>query len=792
MAALPSLTEAVVRAIFGASLYDRAEADLAAGKFSELTAFRNGVLTAMWDDGRRSAAPALHFDEAELGFDCDCDYFAERAQCVHCAGLALAWALTPREFERVNEDFDLDFLLDLPPSGVDDLIILDPDETEDEFYEDELDAGRLPPGLALPAPPPAGPPPVGAPPPGPPSPLTLTTLWPDLKAAFAEELDVLTVAQLRSLAQRRGVKLSGTKREPIVQALAEALGTVPALRQAWEALSPTARLLAGIVPFVETDYGANYVHVRQALQNFGGKLLGQFDQALEELQQWGVVFRNRAAHLSGAGPLLYFLPPDEGFVPPLAPADEPGLRSQLAPPPLAFGQLALRVLLALKVEGARYIMRPVLPPHPVAAQVPELRGWPMLDDELDAAARSKSLFQALGQRPLSVPPAPSLLMEDDHQRLAAAVGVPPDQADFVLRLLVKLGLVHREPGHPAAVREEGFQQLLRLPPLQYMPPLVNAFMGLNDWTELNLALAATPGLALKRQVRYGVTYAALLGSLATARFNLLQLLRRAPPGRWVEVDQLVTRARHLNVLRGFWPLPTGIYLEKDGRSLEADKPENWRAGYRPFAEALLAGPLHWQGFVDLAYRGGQLAAVRTTELGALALHQRDTFTYAPAAAGGPAVTFTEDGSLLAAPGAASPELLSTLSLLGEVRADAAGQLRYAVTPAGALRAFQAGWEPDRLLETLSAAATQPVPRALAEALRGWWAHFGDVQLYTDVALLELADDYALPELLASTSLAQHLLYRFSPRVIALRPEGVAALRDELVSRGYTPKLVDAD
>src|SRR5690606_34825335 len=83
---------------------------------------------------------------------------------------------------------------------------------------------------------------------------SLTTQWPDLSAAYAEELDALTVPQLRALAQRRGVSLSGTKREPIVAALSAALGSVPAMRQAWEALSPAARLVAGLVPFVESDY----------------------------------------------------------------------------------------------------------------------------------------------------------------------------------------------------------------------------------------------------------------------------------------------------------------------------------------------------------------------------------------------------------------------------------------------------------------------------------------------------------------------------------------------------------
>ena len=109
-----------------------------------------------------------------------------------------------------------------------------------------------------------------------------------------------------------------------------------------------------------------------------------------------------------------------------------------------------------------------------------------------------------------------------------------------------------------------------------------------------------------------------------------------------------------------------------------------------------------------------------------------------------------------------------------------------------MRAFQAGWEAEPLLETLAEAAGQPVPEALAGALREWWAHFGDVHLYSGVALMELADDYALAELLSSTSLAQYLLFRFSPRVIALRPEGVEALRAELIGRGYTPKVAGGE
>jgi hypothetical protein len=192
--------------------------------------------------------------------------------------------------------------------------------------------------------------------------------------------------------------------------------------------------------------------------------------------------------------------------------------------------------------------------------------------------------------------------------------------------------------------------------------------------------------------------------------------------------------------------------------------------------------------VDLGYRKGVLDAVRITDFGALALYQTQTYSPPVSAGTGPALQIAADGSLLISPSGASPQLLNTLSLLGAARANADGLLCYTVTPAGAVRAFQAGWDAEQLLETLSGAAGQPVPAGLAGALRQWWAHFGEVQLYPDVALLELADDFALAELLSSTSLAQYLLYRFSPRVVALRPEGVEALRAELVSRGYTPRV----
>ena len=56
-------------------------------------------------------------------------------------------------------------------------------------------------------------------------------------------------------------------------------------------------------------------------------------------------------------------------------------------------------------------------------------------------------------------------------------------------------------------------------------------------------------------------------------------------------------------------------------------------------------------------------------------------------------------------------------------------------------------------------------------------------MYEGLALLELGDDFAFDELMAQTSLARGLLYRFGPRLAAIRPEALATLRAELSRQG---------
>jgi len=327
-------------------------------------------------------------------------------------------------------------------------------------------------------------------------------------------------------------------------------------------------------------------------------------------------------------------------------------------------------------------------------------------------------------------------------------------------------------------------------PAQRLMVVINAWLGLTTWTEFDRLAARRPPIVLRHPgTGYSSSHDTMLAELALARLGVVRQVRQAPAGAWSEVSTLAARARGLNFQGLVFPNSSNTwYPDWNRRRPNLTQARDWDAIYGPYVEAVLTGPLHWLGLVELGYNKEQLRGFRLTPLGAFVFRHADTYTLKPAPSAGHALTFQSDGSLSLRAEDAGSDVLTLLSLMGSLESGGRGELRYTISPAGASRAFEAGWDVDRILATLRQAAGNAPPRALAESLRRWRENFGSVQIYSHVALLELADDYALSELLASTSLSQHLLYRFSPRLVALHPEGVAALQAELEKKGYTPKV----
>ncbi len=777
----PTLTEADLRRLIKTVAFNVAARDLELGFPTERRRFANGVLVTRWD-AAEDAPTQVAFSEPGTPFliECTCEDFAETAKCQHSNAASLSWARLPNSFMETDEDFALDLFFGVLDG------VLEPEELLDLLGEaGAAVGGRL---LTTPA--------------GEALPVVTTTRTPtgELRAVVSalqppirpaqlrEVLEPLNLNQMRQIAQRRSVSVTGTKRDAVLDALVTALSRPEALAEVWPSLSPTARLVLAVLPFVTGELGVLTHQLSAAVGTVYPQLVAKLPAALQELTEAGLLSSTPYGYLKWLKDLTPYLPPDPAVLP--AFADERKLRVVAAPPALDFATLTTRLLLALHSEAATLRARPAPTPHPLEAKLPNLaRGWPYFPGELEAILRQKSPQQSVNRYAFSVPPVQPPLTDEARTALSRQLAAPPEVLDFALHLLVGRGYVQLTPGAAPQVDPAVFVGALGQHPLVHVMPLFVAYVNCATWTEFDLAATRRKGLLLAHPGNLHVSYnlLSLLRDLAHFRSNLLMLLRRAPAGAWIDVAGLVERAFTLNPQGAFWFMQAPISAYLEGQPLDAARLPAWRDFYGAYVGAMLSGPLHWQGAVDLGYQHDMLAAFRLTELGAYVMFQQPELSAPPVAVDSPRLTFLPDGGLRLQPLGAGPELVGLLGMLGQVQVGPAGQLDYTLTAASVSAAFLAGWESERLLAELAQAAGQPVPPALAARLREWEARFGEVQIYSSLALVELADDYALTELLAATSLARLLLYRFSPRLIAVRPEGLAEWRAELVAKGYTPR-----
>jgi hypothetical protein len=267
------------------------------------------------------------------------------------------------------------------------------------------------------------------------------------------------------------------------------------------------------------------------------------------------------------------------------------------------------------------------------------------------------------------------------------------------------------------------------------------------------------------------------------------LIGRMAPGIWHGVDALV------ELLSRFSPRPlvqpayhrpkAAWFVDRDGTRLSRQTAEGWQRVARAFAEALLGGPLSWLGLVDTAGAPGRV----------------DAFRVRPAAAvlGGRSGALDEEAgellvgddlTVLVPPGAADADTHAWLARLGELAEASAAGLRYRLTAERVQSAFDAGLTGPEMLDFLAAGSRAPLPVGARAAIERWWEGYGAVRLYDEVCLVELGDDFLLPELLAATPLRGWLVHTFSPRLIAVEPAAVDNLVAALARLGHAPRVVE--
>ena len=206
------------------------------------------------------------------------------------------------------------------------------------------------------------------------------------------------------------------------------------------------------------------------------------------------------------------------------------------------------------------------------------------------------------------------------------------------------------------------------------------------------------------------------------------------------------------------------------------------------AQAMIEGPLRWFGAVEFAYDGKELAAFQVTPLGAWLFSETKAGSYtgtAPAEeAGAEAIRWLDDSTLRLR---ATSDAVRVMPLVRAFADPTRELLTFRVSNDSLARAFEKGIAVAEIAAKFAEMGA-PLPSALRARMDALEANYGRIHLYEHLTVLELADDMALRELLAGTSLSQYIVHQFSPRVVIVREEGVDELANELVKKGYTPRV----
>ena len=491
--------------------------------------------------------------------------------------------------------------------------------------------------------------------------------------------------------------------------------------------------------------------------------------------------------------------------------------------------------------------RPPLVPHPQAGNTSWLRRWEHDIDEAQRLLNSRPGWAPDPRSGIGVP-ALSWLSADAKVTLENQTGLPTPVCEFLFAVAASLQLIEAPDIYPiptsasltngreGAQTDTGWRLSARMTAVEEWFALTNEQRLLRAWAawQENIPDAIEAGLAM-RPARAGAPGqpfkvmraigARELGPLdlgaewCALRRYLYRVLRGLPSGQWVDWSDL-RRALfefHPECAWSFLSPDHWWFARSDGMiRLQHSQYDDWVRSIGAVLEAALCGPLQWFGLVEtdsIEANGEQdgrrgLRAFRVTELVDW-LTQAQVATTANAVATLPAGGDFPALTMPSLPAAAIPQPRTTapvvwldertwrlppapdraefIAFARKIGQPGEAPFTYTLTPASIESALQEGITAEQVLAQFERFGA-PMPEPARELYRSIAQRFGRVRVYESLAVLQLSDDYALPELLSNTSLAQAIVYQISPRAVVVRPEKVNELVQEFVERGYTPSV----
>jgi hypothetical protein len=607
---------------------------------------------------------------------------------------------------------------------------------------------------------------------------------------YLETLGNQSINDLRDLARQRGLAVQGTRKEPIVQQLATALSDVQATRLYLAQQSKTTQdLLIYLNLTLGPGYGFTPEGIIQALQRRQSQLSRRS-------------FYDQITALVGQGLLVTFKSGDRTYyMLPQAVRSALPSRPGLVPQYTTEQDLAIRERPATAPIQACYALWTYLVEHPcrresasprlsVEDSWPQLQDWNHLSRQVDDLVQRRRTPYNLYGASVTVPPPPFRLCSGDRSALRHATGQSDHESEFFCGLLEYLAAVRGDPGETVSPQERAFEALLSQPPTSQTHLLIDAWMNTLSWNEMDLLRQSTDSMSVRRSLNHASFKPRdLYREWRAGRWAVMRFLSTVDEGDWISLDGLLKVIHEI--------LPNLIHTQSDPsvwwlESVKTKKQfgttlEDWIDSSGRFVTAVIEGPLYWLGAARLGYKNDRLVALQLTPVGAYALAKRDSpYDATPQPPPEGAAILNDDMTVVVVPGLAPAELHALLHLLGELKETSPQRFVYRITAEGVLSALEQGQTIGRLLAAIQHWCGRPLPPAWRQKIHTWSENYGKLHIYDDISLIELADDYALQEILSSTSLREHVIHQFSPRLVAIQADAIELLIQEMEKQGYTP------
>ncbi|MGZ3622442.1 MAG: helicase-associated domain-containing protein [Ktedonobacteraceae bacterium] len=387
-------------------------------------------------------------------------------------------------------------------------------------------------------------------------------------------------------------------------------------------------------------------------------------------------------------------------------------------------------------------------------------------------------------------PSLRLVVDQLSQQGASAMEQMRTESDvphflFIRLLLMKLGLLSERRGTLYAAPAEDF---FSLPLLERSRRCYHAWLDTTFWNELAYTanIILRPGPAPLDSAHEEVV---------SSRKQVMERLLVEDVGDWHELSTFITRTK-LYFPYLLFPRQSGTRVE---RYSAGSNPYNWdfrlrrgwltpREGWYTveggFIRALITGPLHWLGLVNLDVEHPD--AFRLVPDLALITGETPPDTREPA--WGRLIVQPNFEVIALAP--VSEALLLHLDSFAErLRLEHIAQ--YRLTKASVTNAIQSGLQAETIQQILEQAAGGPIPQNVQYSLLEWERQARRIELWRGVTLIEVDDAALLDQLLADAETRNLFGRRLAPLLVEVLTDQMSVMQEILWQRDYLPALVSA-